>query len=143
TGFPVPEVEKRLEALAVEIKHLLLWQRDAPNISRDQEEIDRIAAGEAVWFPVTGPYLIDHHNRMMDCWLPVDALAIRVEGSANAPATTTPTTPPEEKSKKLRGILVEAQQLAHRELAAPYNQPASGKLLTLVMQAASSAHQAA
>jgi hypothetical protein len=80
TGFPIPEVERRLRALQREVVALLLWPRDAPELS-EEERKSRTADGCWSGGPV-GDYLSRNSNRMFDAWQEVESLALRVEAPA-------------------------------------------------------------
>src|SRR5262249_43167042 len=64
TGFPVPEVERRLRNLQTHILAVLLWPRDAPPLS-SEELRSRELSGCWSGGPVSD-YLSEHGRRMMD-----------------------------------------------------------------------------
>jgi hypothetical protein len=110
SGFTVLEVERRLRALQREVVALLLWPRDAPELSEDERR-SRIATGCWSGGPV-GDYLSTHSSRMFDAWQEVESLALRIEATA-APAPPEGTAsgaaagasaPPASKAGAARGI---------------------------------------
>jgi hypothetical protein len=83
TGFAIVDVERRLRALKNETIAVLLWPRDAPELTEQERQL-RLASGGWSGGPV-GDYLRDHGRRMYAAWMDVESLALRIE----APAATT------------------------------------------------------
>jgi hypothetical protein len=78
TGFPVEEVERRVNNLAAAVRAILLWQRDAPFPPREEREG---MEWSGTWHDPASDYLRDQYARMMDAWQPVHVLAVRADGS--------------------------------------------------------------
>jgi hypothetical protein len=77
TGFPLSEVERRLRNLQKHIRAIMLWPRDAPRLSEEQQR-ERKAAGSWTDGPVSA-YLHEHASLMMKAWQTVESLALRVD----------------------------------------------------------------
>jgi hypothetical protein len=82
TGFPIPEVERRLAELANAVIGLLLWQRDAPRLSAEDYKREKEMYKTVYWQPVTGPYFLEQKRKVLGAWDAVDVLAVRLEGKA-------------------------------------------------------------
>jgi hypothetical protein len=78
TGFPIPEVERRLDALANACHALLLWERDARLPTG--EELEKMEASGQCHDPAAD-YLCQHAHALNEALEPVRALGVRFAGT--------------------------------------------------------------
>jgi hypothetical protein len=86
TGFPVEEVERRVNALAKPVRAILLWQRDAGFLSAEERKHGEWSGD---WHDPASDYLVRHYGRMQEARPAVHVLAVRFEDSGRRSGKTS------------------------------------------------------
>jgi hypothetical protein len=91
TGFAIEEVERRLNDFVAATRPILVWQRDAPFLSSDEQQK---SIKSCTWHDPASDYLIEHYNRFLTARDPVNTLAILLDGHIKR--KRKPDSPPKE-----------------------------------------------